>query len=314
MDFIDETRRRWELYLHGDETGSHSYPEDYATECVIIGTGRDEVYRSRDEFFKELARQLEEHQEVPFEIKRFTCSVVEISPEVVLTYGVIYVWWESQEDDIVVDMDSRYSLVYKKDGDTWKTVLLHQSIPYIEQQEGEFYPKTLTEQLRREKQQEQELAWLAERDNLTGLFNYRTFESRFAEMQRGGEWLFIADLDDFKSVNDVYGHLTGNHVLQLVANNLLKSVSSEDLVCRMGGDEFVLLCEGTQDEKHASAVMDRIRNNLMNHHMRGIDWKGISIGGTMIRPDEPLDTAFKRADSALYMAKASGKNKGILAM
>ena len=85
---------------------------------------------------------------------------------------------------------------------------------------------------------------MAERDSLTNLMNYRTFQAYFANYTICCTWLFMLDIDKFKKINDTHGHLVGNTVLKILARVLEKTVRSSDLICRLGGDEFIVLCSG----------------------------------------------------------------------
>lgn len=176
--------------------------------------------------------------------------------------------------------------------------------------DGEYYPRTLTQQIERSQETIEHLTQLAQRDSLTGLINFNTLQSFYTDLDKHDAWLIVVDMDDFKTINDTHGHLAGNHMLRRLSDLLMATVRSHDLVCRMGGDEFVLLCCGLGSERNAQELMQRLLARTAEVSGEEPAWTGISIGGTPIYSDDCLESAFKRADKALYQAKAQGKNQG----
>lgn len=306
MDFKEMTRKLWKSYICGEEDAVKQ--EWFAPDCVIIGTGKHEFYKSLAEFSEAAAQEIEERKNVKFQLKDFWCEAQELTPEICFVYGNVFIWWESEDKSIFINMDSRFTMLYKKIEDSWKIVHIHQSLPNAEQADGEYYPKTLKEQILKAQEETNIYAELANKDNLTGLFNYRAFEGIFEEEKRAGEWIFVIDLDDFKQINDIYGHMQGNKVLKKAAATLKSSVRSQDIVCRMGGDEFVILCVGIGDQTAAEHLMERIQKNMECAGETEEGWTHISVGGTRIEKGDSLEIAFKRADQALYDVKNHGKN------
>ncbi len=306
MDFKEMTREIWEGYICGEEDAVKQGL--FAPDCVIIGTGKHELYKNLAEFSEAAAQEIEERKNVKFQLKDFWCEVQELTPEICFVYGNVFIWWESEDKSIFINMDSRFTMLYKKYEDGWKIVHVHQSLPNTEQADGEYYPKTLKEQILKAQEETNIYAELANKDNLTGLFNYRAFEGIFEEEKRAGEWIFVIDLDDFKQINDTYGHMRGNKVLRKAAATLKSSVRSQDIVCRMGGDEFVILCVGIGDQTAAEHLMERIQKNMECAGETEEGWTHISVGGTRIEKGDSLEIAFKRADQALYDVKNHGKN------
>jgi diguanylate cyclase (GGDEF)-like protein/PAS domain S-box-containing protein len=152
---------------------------------------------------------------------------------------------------------------------------------------------------------------------LTGLGNRRWAElslrARLDEMDRYG-WpfgLLFVDVDQFKQINDEYGHLTGDEVLKMVARTLARSVRSFDFVGRWGGEEFIGIIRSAT-EKTLRSVANRCRTLIENACLR-IDDKVIrvtvSIGATLARSDDTMETLLQRADQLMYQSKASGRNR-----
>lgn len=205
-------------------------------------------------------------------------------------------------------MNSRFSVIYKKINDVWKIVHIHQSVPNVEQMDGEYYPKTLHNQIEKTKELVAHMADLALKDGLTNLINYRGLEDVWESWNKEQSWIFVIDLDDFKQVNDTYGHIAGNDVLKKVANILLHTIRTKDAVCRMGGDEFIVLCAGVRSEQEAQKVAERIIKAIRAGAESSPYWIGISVGGTYVKQDETLENAIERADKALYHIKKTTKN------
>jgi len=154
-------------------------------------------------------------------------------------------------------------------------------------------------------------------DALTGLANRRTFDlelsRRLAQRQRQGTpfCLLIIDIDSFKSFNDEFGHLLGDVILKKVANVLEATARQMDIVARLGGDEFaVLLPDSNLDA--ASLGAERLRSAISNSPIRYDEGHEhtltISIGLAEAQLDDDAVSLVKRSDSALYAAKAAGKN------
>lgn len=157
---------------------------------------------------------------------------------------------------------------------------------------------------------------LAATDSLTGLINRRGFESAFEKRSSTLEeaLLLAADIDHFKQINDRFGHDVGDRVLQRTAQAIVHACREHDLVGRWGGEEFlILLAEADLDT--AARVADRMREAV-----RSIDWTDVapalrvtlSVGvAAMHRPLE-LGELIRRADRALYAAKAQGRNRVVV--
>ena len=205
-------------------------------------------------------------------------------------------------------MDSRFSVLYQYINGKWRIVHIHQSMPNPEQEEGESYPKRLLDLYYDEKEKVEELRNLAENDALTGLMNYKTFRKIFDE-SLGNMCLIAIDIDNFKTINDTYGHPEGNHILQAVAKALKSSVGSDDMVCRMGGDEFLILCREVDSSQAIGRLLDKIKEEIGEIGKNQGYRISVSMGAASVGNRESFDMVFKRADEALYQAKKHGKNK-----
>lgn len=157
-------------------------------------------------------------------------------------------------------------------------------------------------------------------DPLTGLANRRYVEvrlrTRFDEMTRYG-WVFgllFIDIDHFKPVNDTYGHDVGDEVLKMVANTLSNSSRPSDFVARWGGEEFLVVAVNVQ-EKKLRAIAERLRvlvgQSSITKESETIQVT-VTIGGTLSRLDDSVDTLLKRADALMYEGKKAGRNRVVV--
>jgi diguanylate cyclase (GGDEF)-like protein len=159
---------------------------------------------------------------------------------------------------------------------------------------------------------------LAESDPLTGVANARRFdetaEKEFARARRYRHQLTLAylDLDNFKQVNDGFGHRTGDRVLQIVAETIQRHARPSDLLARMGGDEFAILMPETNAEQ-ASLALERIRG-VLGVRMAASGWPvTLSVGiAEWSEEVDSIDRLFSRADSLMYEAKRDGKDRVVL--
>ena len=165
---------------------------------------------------------------------------------------------------------------------------------------------------------QQEIRTLANIDDLTQVFNRRHFfelaKRELERSRRNGHALAIIlfDIDDFKSINDSYGHLAGDFILRESCQACKVIVRSYDVFARFGGEEFIFLLPDT-DKARAKAVADRLRLLIAEHV---VDFNEISVritisvGIAVFDPKkDTLDDLIGRADNALYRAKRSGKNR-----
>lgn len=157
----------------------------------------------------------------------------------------------------------------------------------------------------------------AEFDGLTGLYNAATTRSKIKEAlsvlhTEGEKQIFILlDLDHFKQINDTFGHAAGDQVLIDVAEKLKKHFRSSDIVGRLGGDEFVIMLCDVKSDHYIDTIAGTLSPELVQTYTQGDTSITVSASiGISLSPDDgvTLEDLYKKADSALYKVKKSGRN------
>lgn len=160
----------------------------------------------------------------------------------------------------------------------------------------------------------QELQNLSQRDKLTGLYNrLKLDESLHVELERSQRYsntlsLIIIDLDNFKSINDTYGHLQGDKALVKSTDILNSNIRKTDILGRWGGEEFMLICPNT-NKNSAGILAEKLRICLERYPFEKIGTQTASFGVTEFKKDETLESFIYRADEALFEAKRNGRNR-----
>ncbi len=150
-------------------------------------------------------------------------------------------------------------------------------------------------------------------DSLTSLYNRATFLDILAvqlteQAAQGFDLsLLMLDIDDFKQVNDTYGHQAGDTVLRDLGKILHSSLREVDVAGRYGGEEFIVLAPYTS-QAQAEILAGKLARNIAGHVFTGLPSVTVSIGYAVCAPGEDADKLIKRADMALYDAKHAGKN------
>jgi len=162
----------------------------------------------------------------------------------------------------------------------------------------------------------EELLDMSHRDPLTRIFNRRYFTEQSQKIkvfsQRNKNMpisLVILDIDDFKKINDTYGHTAGDNTLKEMSHLLSTSIRSSDMLFRIGGEEFILIFPNTSMQASMKAleeILKKLQNTLL---VDGTIATTLSAGLTQIKKGDNQDTLFHRIDTFLYHSKAYGKNR-----
>jgi diguanylate cyclase (GGDEF)-like protein/PAS domain S-box-containing protein len=161
------------------------------------------------------------------------------------------------------------------------------------------------------KRTEEELIVLATTDKLTGAYNRtKSAEIIKQEMERFRRFgrplsIIVCDIDKFKKVNDTYGHVEGDNVLKSLSEIVMNNIRSIDFLVRWGGEEFFIICTDT-DRENALILANRIKEALAGHVFDKVGTVSVSFGLTQVIAGDVEDSFLKRADDAMYAAKAKG--------
>jgi len=164
---------------------------------------------------------------------------------------------------------------------------------------------------------ERELARRACTDELTGLVNRHEALERITAiagrvLRKGDSTaLLFCDLDNFKEINDTFGHLPGDEMLRTVASRIRTGLRSGDMAARIGGDELMVVLQGVRGLSDAVTIAEKLRRAVAEPIVTSAGSLSItlSIGVTMVRPGENPDAIISRADHAMYRAKQTGRNQ-----
>lgn len=159
------------------------------------------------------------------------------------------------------------------------------------------------------------------KDGLTGLFNRRAFDIEMDKIFNNNPSesqisLLMFDLDNFKAVNDKFGHLVGDKVLKFTASLLEKYAAPEHMVARIGGEELAILMPDTS-RQNALFIAEKIRDKLSRSKLQKKETNEtlgkitVSVGISQLRTDDDINSFVDRADKALYRAKENGRNQVI---
>lgn len=167
------------------------------------------------------------------------------------------------------------------------------------------------------REQNKNLQDLADNDPLTGLLNRRGMQAKmekiFLECQVSSTnfAIIIGDIDDFKNINDTYGHDCGDYVLRSLADIFKFSLREKDYVSRWGGEEFLILLYNVDDESTFD-IIDRLRKNIqktkLTYKNKILNYT-VSFGGFVHKENYSIDEMIKKADESLYFSKKHGKNQ-----
>lgn len=160
----------------------------------------------------------------------------------------------------------------------------------------------------------QELSILSSTDYLTKLNNRKELDALLKKCEnifkryKDSFSIILLDIDDFKKVNDIYGHLVGDKFL-IELGELLRTFTREaDFIGRWGGEEFLMICPKTTKDE-AAVVAEHLRMRIEKHDFEDVGKKTASFGISTIEENDDLNNLISRADEALYLSKSQGKNK-----
>ena len=166
---------------------------------------------------------------------------------------------------------------------------------------------------RKSRKEKEQLMVRAQRDSLTGLYNKETTQNLISEIVSDGKMhgFMILDIDFFKSVNDTYGHAVGDKVLSAVGNLFQMQFRNQDIVGRIGGDEFIILMRDIQNNEIIEERINCLFEQVRNLSVPELGEARITLSaGVAISPKDgnTFMELYRHADKALYKVKSEGKN------
>ena len=180
-------------------------------------------------------------------------------------------------------------------------------IPVRGASEFRFLADTYNRIYEENRNQKEELAYEASHDQLTGAYNRKGFESIIGQADATDVALLLIDVDRFKKINDTYGHAAGDRVLARLTSILTANFRADDVLCRIGGDEFVLIMKGG-DESCRDLIKEKIERVNGELQKGDLDTPPTSISvGVAFGAKEPGMQVYKKADGALYTVKENGR-------
>lgn len=183
-----------------------------------------------------------------------------------------------------------------------------EKIPEVGSYEFRFLAKTYNDMFETNSRQRGELEHAASHDHLTGVYNRSGFDTYLRTLDFDTTTLIIIDIDNFKDINDTYGHAIGDKVLRRVADTIRTHFRADDIICRIGGDEFVVFMKYTGLEKK-DTIERKISeiNECLGVAIDDMPAISLSVGAAYGRGLEPEDV-YKKADRALYETKENGRH------
>ncbi len=209
-------------------------------------------------------------------------------------------------EEVVVGL-TNHAILIARDG---TEIPIDNSVAPIRDDKGNFTGVVLVfHDITERKQAEEKLRYMSIHDTLTGLYNRTYFEEEMARLEHGRQFpmsVVMADVDGLKATNDSQGHVAGDELLRRAAVVLRAVFRSEDVVARVGGDEFAVLLPGA-DATTVEKVLVRLRNSLLAHNTAhsGLPPLGFSLGAATVEKSGSLAEALKQADKRMYQEKLS---------
>ncbi|MBQ1568152.1 MAG: GGDEF domain-containing protein, partial [Erysipelotrichaceae bacterium] len=153
------------------------------------------------------------------------------------------------------------------------------------------------------------LNFKASHDELTGAYNRAGYDLLISGIDLNNTYMMLFDVDNFKSINDTYGHETGDKVLVKLVKVMKKNFRNDDCICRIGGDEFVVLMLHSSDiDRNLIAQKIEEINRELSEIDDGLPAASISVGIVHGTDAKDAESLFEKSDAAMYRSKQNGKN------
>ncbi|SFV64341.1 hypothetical protein MNB_SV-3-1522 [hydrothermal vent metagenome] len=244
--------------------------------ALLFVAGKEEITYANEQFMEYFSIKRES------DLRRKNLKIYKYADSSLRDYYMMYEWVNAKEVYITIGKD---------------TFLLNASMI-----ESSYKLFTLTKITK--------LSAELQRDKLTGIYNKNYFNTVLETLIREKEEgvLAVLDIDNFKSINDTYGHLAGDDILKELTQLIQDNIRREDIFARWGGEEFLLLLKHTNVE-NALLKLERVRKVIDTHQFKYAGHVTVSFGVAKSEEnEESIHSLLQRADQALYKAKNNGKN------
>ncbi|WP_303016056.1 diguanylate cyclase domain-containing protein [Holdemania massiliensis] len=312
----------WHEYLENQNYAMLG--ECFVPETSVIGTGEHEVSANLAEFENKIAAEIQ-GRNVIFKIEEQWYQTQSISEDCVIVIGELRVK-EQSGNPLEFESRFRFTFVLQRREGQWKVLHVHHSVPDPEQGADEFFPHRLMEQSNRQliqlveektkalEESYRQMEYNAHHDSLTQLLNRRSVEAQISEvMQKEPTGVMVMlDVDNFKQINDTYGHPAGDQALETLGEAIQK-IFPQGLNGRIGGDEFIVY--QIQGQKSQAELRDELESlqHLWDQIRaeKGLELPVTVSSGIALFPQhgQRFDQLWSHADQALYQAKAEGRQR-----
>lgn len=330
-------REFYAMRLVVEATGDHSYPEELDTvtlsaEDLALSSAEklelarsmvldEEYYAQKDAIRAAMADSLQQLEDATHEAEKSAGAemrdelFVARSVIVIQTIGVFAMIWIMSHWGIkpvlrAVDniKEDRFIEIFGSD-EFINTVQDDTPLPVTGANEFRYLARTYNKMYDVFRKSVQHLNYKASHDELTRVYNRAAYDLLLSTLEKDSTYLLLIDADHFKDVNDNYGHETGDRVLCKIAETIRHNFRSDDFVCRIGGDEFVVIMVHTENSQEKLIVnkIGQINDELADTG-DGLPAVSVSVGVAHGTQAGDLNALFECADSALYETKKNGRN------
>ena len=309
-------KQLWHAYLISrSEEKLEQVFQMLSEDFFLIGTGKHELFTSAQSAVQNVMDDQKNARDIQFEIIDEWYRYQPLDENLCMVYGTIWAREKTtMEKPFIVDMDTRFSVAVKQIDGRIQLMNIHHSIPSIDQLPGEHYPHTITDRANEIMKRNIILEERTHRDSLTSLYNRTYMEAMINDYLKAEEpaAFLMMDLDDFKRVNDTCGHLIGDRMLQCFAQVLKDCFRKDDLIGRIGGDEFVVLMKNMQDHNTVMRKAERVIQSF--HNIERLDGSNVDVScsiGVAFAPQDgsSFEKLYQHADEALYQQKKEQKGR-----
>lgn len=317
IDLQALSKEIWVCYFTAAEEDIETFRQIMAPDCVIIGTGKHEVYEGGEEFIQAMEAVTAQRSHISFQLSEFWSRKCTLSEDFTLVYGWLNAQGDMKKGRCSFQLDSSFTFLYQYRAGRWWLIYGMQAVSDQDQSGGECLPIALAGQIEQAWAQVDRMQALARRDSLTRLLNRRAFEAELLRYRSGMVLALFMDLDNFKEVNDTFGHAVGDLVLKKTAELMCHVFRENDHMARFGGDEFCALFPlRTRNHEELIKVATEKAQSMLQQVPIVVSMGQKEVRVTLsiglciheLNQDTATEDVFKMADQVMYEIKKGTKN------